>query len=216
MRLFAHVGAVLAFVAGFEQPAAAGGLPLDPGAWDIRYSPSMPAHPAADRNGWSFDFPDCGGRSACSVNYVTTRVDMAASQSIKATFAVTINGPVQFHYKLERDNTCDSPARVRLFIQRKGDDLTGAKEFWRWWSNPVSLQLGSGAGELTAALAPSEWLSVFGKRGDASAAAREGFQLALREIGNVGFTFGGGCFYGHGVNITGGTARFTLTGFSVD
>jgi hypothetical protein len=35
----------------------------------------------------------------------------------------------------------ESPASVRLFIQRKGDDLTRSKEFWRWWSDPVSAPL---------------------------------------------------------------------------
>jgi hypothetical protein len=32
-------------------------------------------------------------------------------------------------------------------------------------------------------------------------------------VGNIGMTFGGGCFAGHGVNISGGTARFSLTSY---
>jgi hypothetical protein len=37
----------------------------------------------------------------------------------------------------------------------------------------------------------------------------------LGNLGNVGFVFGGGCFYGHGVNVIGGSARFLTTSYSV-
>ena len=42
-----------------------------------------------------------------------------------------------------------------------------------------------------------------------------GFQDALGDLGHVGMTFGGGCFFGHGVNISGGTARFSLISYTV-
>ena len=77
---------------------------------------------------------------------------------------------------MHRSNTCDVPARLRLFVQRRGDDLSASKEFWRWWSNPVAFQLAAGVAELTAALTPDQWVSVFGKRGDSSSGARNGFQ----------------------------------------
>jgi hypothetical protein len=28
-------------------------------------------------------------------------------------------------------------------------------------------------------------------------------------------TFGGGCFFGHGVNVSGGTARFALISYTI-
>ena len=34
--------------------------------------------------------------------------------------------------------------------------------------------------------------------------------LSRMAVGNVGMTFGGVCFAGHGVNISGGTARFSV------
>ena len=34
--------------------------------------------------------------------------------------------------------------------------------------------------------------------------------VAALQDGNVGMTFGGVCFAGHGVNISGGTARFSV------
>jgi hypothetical protein len=32
---------------------------------------------------------------------------------------------------------------------------------------------------------------------------------------NVGFTFGGGCFFGHGVSVSGGKAKFYVTSFTI-
>jgi uncharacterized membrane protein YedE/YeeE len=53
---------------------------------------------------------------------------------------------------------------------------------------------------------------VFGKKGEI---AREEFSLALEDVENIGMTFGGGCFFGHGVNVTGGQASFAVTEFSI-
>jgi hypothetical protein len=53
---------------------------------------------------------------------------------------------------------------------------------------------------------------VFGKSGEANPAA---FAAAMADLGNVGLTFGGGCFFGHGVRIMNGSATFTLERFEV-
>jgi hypothetical protein len=42
-----------------------------------------------------------------------------------------------------------------------------------------------------------------------------GFKQAITNLENVGFSFGGGCFYGHGVRVSGGGARFALTSYKV-
>ena len=57
--------------------------------------------------------------------------------------------------------------------------------------------------------------SSFGKLGNANAEANKGFEAALKDVANVGFTFGGGCFFGHGAFVTNGTARFIVTEFKV-
>jgi len=41
-----------------------------------------------------------------------------------------------------------------------------------------------------------------------------GFDKLLRSMGKVGFTFGGGCFFGHGVSVSG--AMFYMTCFVID
>jgi hypothetical protein len=183
-------------------------------AWNILYSPSMPAHPNPVDGGWYFDFPACSGTNACSVNYVTVPVDLVASTHVKAVFRIATTGAPAFHYRLEAGNTCDYPAHVRYILQRRGDDLTAKSEFYRWFSSS-GFKLEEGSAELIVPLEPNLWVSVLGKRGDANDNARTGFQQALQNLGNVGFVFGGGCFYGHGVNVIGGSARFLASEYSV-
>jgi hypothetical protein len=93
---------------------------------------------------------------------------------------------------------------------------TNSKQYFRWWSNRVAYQLASGAANLKASLTDlSQWTGVLGEKANASAAASVGFKQAMANLGNVGFSFGGGCFHGHGVRVSGGGARFAVTSFAV-
>ena len=189
---------------------------MDAQAWTIRYSPGMPAHPPPrETGGWYFDFPSAPG----SVHYVTAAVNMIASRSVSASIEITTTGTPTFEYALEANNTCVTPAHVRFLLQEKGDDLTGAggKQYYRWFSISAAYELAAGSTTLTAQLSDlSQWLSVFGERADASAAATAGFKQAMNNLGAVGFSFGGGCFYGHGVRVSGGGARFAVTSYAVE
>jgi len=120
-----------------------------------------------------------------------------------------------FNYILSLDNTCATPATVRLFLERKNDDLS--EEFYRWWAHTISYELQATPGNitLTVPLTPDQWSSVYGRTGNYDAAALAGFQDALQNLGNVGMTFGGGCFFGHGVNVSGGSARFALINYTI-
>jgi hypothetical protein len=183
---------------------------MNAGAWWFLYSPTMPAHPSAHPDFWSFDFPAQDG-----VHYLVQPVSGYASSTVRVTFRIETTGSPFFDWRTAPNNICDNPASVRLYLQRRGDDMSAAKEFFRWWSNPVAYTLAPGAGELVVPLDPAQWSSVLGKKGTDSAAARLGFEAALADLGNVGMTFGGGCYYGHGVFVTGGTARFIATEYEV-
>ena len=201
--------------------AGGSGASLSTQTWNIQYSPGMPAHPTAVEGGWYFDFPapSCGGADVCSVHYVSTPVRMSVTTSghVNAVFQVTTTGMPVFHYQLNPNNTCDYPAHARFYLQRMGDNLSGQGkyEFYRWFSNDVAYKLAAGDANLTAALTPDQWTSVFGKRGDYDFVAGAGFVQALHNLAHVGFVFGGGCYYGHGVNVSGGTARFVLRGYFI-
>lgn len=185
--------------------------------WTISYSPGMPPTPAQEGAGWAFDFPQGPAvPGTSSVHYVTRYVGAAlpAAASLSAEVVVTEQGAPVYQYKLQPENVCDNPAGFSLFLQRPGDDMTGTGkyEFYRWWS-VGDYKIAPGAGTLTVSLSdPGRWLSVFGKRGDAAPAE---FAAAIADVGNIGMTFGGGCFKGHGVNLTpgSGTSRFALQGF---
>ena len=64
-------------------------------------------------------------------------------------------------------------------------------------------------------LTPDQWSSVFGRLGSLNATTVKGFQDALGDLGHVGMTIGGGSFFGYGVNISGGTARFALVSYTI-
>jgi hypothetical protein len=177
----------------------------------------MSAHPSPrEMGGWFFDFPSAPG----SVHYVTAAGNMtAAKKSVSANIEVTTTGTPAFEYALDANNTCINPAYVRFLLQEKGDDLSGAngKQYYRWWSINAAYELAPGSATLTAQISDlSQWLSVFGERADASAAATAGFKQAMNNLGAVGFSSGGGCFYGHGVRTSSGGARFAVTSYAVD
>jgi hypothetical protein len=188
---------------------------MDAQVWSILYSPGMPPHPTAQASGgWYFDFPTAPG----SVHYVLAAVHMAPSNSVDASISVITTDMPEFVYNLQPDNTCLFPAHVRFLLQEQGDDLSGrnGKQYFRWWSTSVAYQLAPGSTELSTSLTDlGQWVSVFGEKANASAAAAAGFQQAMANLGNVGFAFGGGCFYGHGVRVSGGGARFAVTNYTM-
>jgi hypothetical protein len=201
-------------VAAAPAPSSSVGL-LKAQAWSILYSPGMPPHPTPRKDGgWYFNFPT----DPNSVHYVLAAVNMAASSYVAAGLLVTTAGTPAFVYTLQPDNTCLYPAHVRFLLQENGDDLSGTngKEYFRWWSNSVAYKLAPGRANLTASLTDlSQWTSVLGEKANASVAAAAGFRQAMANLGKAGFAFGGGCFYGHGVRVSGENARFAATSYSL-
>ena len=177
--------------------------------WEIRYSTGVSLNTPVSGEEFSFNFPLAPG----SVHYVTKPAKMAATVAVTATFTITTTGDPTFDYHTAPNNTCDTPAAAHLFLQQQGDDLSGAGqyEFYRWFSN-AGTYLKKGSFTIDVPLEPALWTSVFGKKGDANPAA---FAAAISDLGNMGVTFGGGCFSGHGVRILNGSAVFTMNHFSV-
>jgi hypothetical protein len=184
-----------------DRPATAG--------WEIRYSTGVKLNDPVRGQEFSFDFPLLPG----SVHYITKPVTLTARGSASATFTITTTGNPVFDYRTAPNNTCNASAAVRLFLQRRGDDMSGKGpyEFYRWWSNAGTV-LKQGTFTVDVPLQPALWTSVFGKHGDTNPGA---FAAAMADLGNIGVTFGGGCFFGHGVRILKGSAVFTMDRFNV-
>jgi hypothetical protein len=160
----------------------------------------------------AFDFPDIS--TGTSVNYVFTRKAPAViSGSLVIEASVEADPNIVFDYRTDPDNTCDAPAAMHPFIWANGNDPFG--EFSRWWAVDVSFVLAPGSSILSIPLQPESWLSVFGKHGDASLAATTGFHQAIKNVSSLGLTFGGGCWLGHGIRVSDGNARFSLSSYKV-
>lgn len=136
--------------------------------------------------------------------------DTAGGSQIAVDIDIQTTGAPTFNFKTEDFNTCSGTATVRPFFMTSDD---WAEEFDRWWSNPAMLELRAGQQILTVPLQPEFWSSVYGKRG--TEAARQ-WAVAVRSIRRAGLTFGGGCFFGHGVFVEGGTATFRLLDFHIE
>ena len=208
-RGFLLGGAIL--TASRVPSASSGAISLDPARWQIgpiirgkNYSPGMPSQPTVEGSGWSFTFPAQDG-----VHYVTTPLSgsLVDRREVKVRFSIVGRGrlvPTQG----------DPPARIRLFLQRRGDNWSGAGEyeFYRWWS-VSNVVLVAGEHQLAAPLVPDQWFSVFGKPGDHPGAAGQ-FGAAIANLHAVGQTFGG-MFAGHGVYAIESSSRFTLKSFDI-
>lgn len=183
---------------------------LDPARWNIEFSHGMPAHPSAlsGMAGWIMQFPENPG----FVCYITVpfSASMVGKSAVMFTAQINAEAGVNFRYDLESINTCVFPAHARAIIRQKGGN-----EFARWWSNPMALELRNGVFTVTTPLDPSQWTSVLGKRGNASGKALKGFKDAISSPQSIGLTFGGGCFFGHGVYVENGSASFILTNYAV-
>lgn len=180
---------------------------LEPQNWYIFYSAGMPPHPSSDTEGaWSFKLPssETGGH----VNYVQTPFNATTPpQSVTITFEVESDAP---EYVVV-DPTDHPPATVRLFFEQQNDDLSNPNG--RWWAGASLYNLGSQDNQtltLTVPFTSGQWSNVDGKF-DAQA-----FSAALKNVGWVGMTFGGQYFAGHGVALSGGSAKYILINYSVN
>jgi hypothetical protein len=203
------VNALIACAAAPSAPSAAtGSLSLQANTWEmIANSPALRLENDAAGH-LVFDFPASG-----SMNYLyNVHPPQRIGGTLSVSLQVTTDGPVVFNYMTEAINTCATPASVRPFIWAYRNSPA---EFDRWWSNPTGYTLAAGTTTLSIPLSADRWSSVFGKFGNADAAAQAGFASAIRNVSSLGLTFGGGCFFGHGVYVQGGRAQFALVGYQI-
>jgi hypothetical protein len=167
----------------------------------------VPLNPSPDGEGaWSFQIPsaEAGGH----VNYVQTPFNITTTlQSVTLTFKVESTAP---QYEV-LDITDILPATVHLFIEQQGDDLSNPDG--RWWAQAGGYNLGSQDNEtitLSVPLTADQWTNVNGQY------SSQAFPAALNNVGWIGLTFGGQYFWGHGVALGGGSAKFILINLQVD
>lgn len=193
-------------------------------------SQDVPDHPTADpTGGWKIGIPrspgdadPCGGSYPQCVwlGYFITpyTTPLLQGHSIAATFELTATGGTpSTSFQTEDFNTiaggCTTPANVRLYFEVRHEN--GSIPTDRWWYDPQTFALipNSGPTTITAMIDPNLWSDVDGHRGYEVLPA---FTAALKNVGNVGATAGGGCFFGHGVFAVGGTEDLHMIQYGVN
>lgn len=169
--------------------------------WVFQYSPGM-SQPIPDGQGGAFfDFPSQDG-----VHYLVISRTAPMSGSITMDYEVTLNGTLVG--PPDPTNNCPPIPHFSMYFQRAGDDITNAAfRAYRWFS--AFNNIVAGRNIVTVPLVSTSWTDVFG------GSTSEGFAAAAGNPQVVGLVFGAGCFAGHGLFVTGGSARFHIHSFSV-
>ena len=177
--------------------------PAPTSRWSILYSPGMPPSLSQNADGnYYVDVPHQDG-----LHYVVQRVQgNPTGKTIIIKFELIGSGEL---LASDPGETC--PCSVSLYLQQQGDTLTAADEFKRWWSHKIPCNQ---QGEASVVVSPENWTQVFGKRG---IDFLQQFQAAMSELANIGFTFSGTSFAGHGIYLKQGTGsvRFELKEYSI-
>jgi hypothetical protein len=189
-------------------------ISTNPKDWFFVFGRNMPTRPVSNgQGGWMFDFPKMG-QGILSYLMHPTRGGRPEGSEISARVEIVTEGDVIFDHYTEPNNTSPYPAHARFMIQRM--PYLTEDENDRWWSRLIAIKLEKGTHEIRVPIDPAYWSNVYGKIGNSSPQALRGFRRALKETDQIGFTFGGGNFYGHGVRVKNGTATFILHEMWVD
>jgi len=203
----------LVIFAGCGAPTAPSSLPATPlklslaaGGWQTISDPET--FPLGNDAGGAltFAFPTAG-----SMHYLYTASPLTAIRgTLSVSVRVTTVGPVIFN-ALD-PSQCNLPTAVRPFFWANNNAFGDSD---RWWSNPRAYPLAAGSATIAVPLKGENFSNVSGQFGNASSEVAFQFEKALLNVTRLGVTFGGGCSFGHGVNISGGSAQFALTDYSI-
>jgi hypothetical protein len=167
------------------------------------YSIGMPTSPTQVPDGWEFDFPLAPG----SVHYLTFRYgSLAGKTHIIMHYRVEMSPGVQLFPACCPQFETIGPT---VYFQENGDDWnTDGMRWWATFNSPAPIE----AGEFTMDVPlDAAWTSVTTMTAASNPAQ---FLKAKENADRVGFTFGGGTGYGHGVYAN-GSARFVLESFVI-
>jgi len=190
---------------------------MNPANWEIgpiingtNHSKGVALHPTWHPDGWAFAMPQ-PSVLAGHVGYVTMPSGSLAGKSrIVMRFRLEAEPDVQYLPKC-----CPQlRASVTAYFQRAGDDWSarGEYETYRWFATfATAYPLESREYEIVAPL-DGNWTATMTSSAQSNPRA---FAEAKANAARVGFTFGGGDGYGHGVYAT-GPAKFVLTDFRIE
>jgi len=171
--------------------------------WTCKYGAQISV--TKDSTGDWFNIPS----SIQGVHYVVQRQSGASieGKTIRLRFRLDLNGEL---WPSEYPDD-PLPCKIQLFFQKNGDRLTSQEQDKRWWC-VTKTELKNGEFVVEEVVEPSRWTQVFGRLGTSRLS---GWNSCLADIGNVGFTFSGWSFGGHGVYCKSGAAKFTILEYTI-
>lgn len=188
-------------------------ISMSPAAWDIKYSKGTGSKPKADGAGWLIDMPTDPGQLGYVVQSVAGYLPVStatATATLEATVVIEASPDCIFDFHTNPDNTGNWPSSARFYIENDGSNA----DYVRWWATGSNcIILADGTFQYTVPLDPAQWSDTFGRNGASSPEATAGWNAAMANVRRIGFTFGGGSFYGHGVRLLAGTAQFRCQSF---
>jgi hypothetical protein len=171
---------------------------LDNRNWDFLYGSGEGSHPNDASVGWDYDFQG-------EPHYLTHSFTKSLTEKYNLTITgtLTVSSPVW-----DTSMTGGGTAYATVMVRKKKDNaLTDGNG--RFWCNTdrLNLETTSGAFTLDISLDPDNWSNVDGKKHS------KAFKSLLKSnLGSVGLTFGA-TFYGHGIQLSSGTAVLNVTKF---
>jgi hypothetical protein len=157
-------------------------------------------------NNGAFDFQQCASALTCWDSYVEVlwSADISGVKSVTFKYEITGNNPVWVNDS--KGNTCGGAAALSLLLHRSGDQSLMTPTY-RLFSSAAHMQiLAVGKNIFSVPVDQSNWANVYGEAN---------FGDTLYNIGSVGFTLGGGCFAGHGVAVSSGSAKFQIIDYEI-
>jgi len=155
----------------------------------------------------SFSFP----LTAPGVHYVTRPGSLKGKSRIILRYRIEAEPNVKFMPTKAPMAPSIGPV---LYFQRAGDDWSGRGKYeaYRWWATPVAPSpIVIGEHEISYTLS-DKWTAV---ETSSSLTNPSGFADAVANSSRIGFTFGGGDGFGHGVYVN-GPAKFVVESFTVE
>ncbi len=165
--------------------------------WTCRYA--APCALTAASVGFSFVLPQ-------ETDYLTTNVAISAKTNARAVVKIeAVSGSPSF----TATDGC-LPAAFGIMLEVRNDDMRA--EDGRWWARLNRVPLAPGNYVMDVSLTDlGQWSNV---QGHIATDRPAQFKAAVANLGAVGLTFGA-CAFGHGVSVTGGSAKMTVTEFTV-
>jgi hypothetical protein len=181
--------------------------------WELNYSTrtTLSANSAGQP---AITFPAAAG----SANMLTKPwTGSEPGMTLLVTVEVQTTGTPVFQLAQGPEPTCRTPPSTRPYLEAVGwTSMPPGYSSMRWWSRQGLIPLGAaGVFSIEIPLTPDRWSGVSGQFATQDASSVSWFNQIVtgRVASRAGLVFGGGCSYGHGLYVSGGSATLTVTQF---